>query len=167
MKLVRRNLKFIELYGKFNIIVRYCSSKQNTKNILIKDIDGQARYVNILDILANDASNTNSIPIVLLLGTGQTIQTFTQHYRHFSRKSRLIIPELRCQGKTELLTESCTMEQFINDLDKILEELNINTCHLVGFSFGGRVGLAYAANKPNKVGKLSITCVPYCRPGNV
>ena len=141
------------------------SSVNSIKSVYVKDLDGILRKVNVLDIPSLEADSQNKIPIVILLGTGQTIQTFSPHFRHFSKYSRLIIPELRRQGKTELLIQDCSMNQHIIDLEYILKGLNVSKCYIVGFSFGGRVSLAFAANRPGMVEKVSISCVPYTRPG--
>lgn len=42
--------------------------------------------------------------------------------------------------------------------------MNIKKVDIVGFSFGGRVGCALAANVPSLVGRLSLTGVPLVRP---
>jgi pimeloyl-ACP methyl ester carboxylesterase len=75
----------------------------------------------------------------------------------------LIILELRGQGKTQLSSECATMDQHLHDMKAIFDLLNLDKFHLIGFSFGGRVGLAYASNYPDSVVKLSISCVPLVR----
>jgi pimeloyl-ACP methyl ester carboxylesterase len=98
------------------------------------------------------------------MGTAQTIKSFSPHYKQFSRFARLVIPEMRCQGTTELISCNSTMRQLVIDLDLILKEMNITKCNIVGFSFGGRVALAMAASNPHTIQRLSITGVPLVRP---
>lgn len=67
----------------------------------IKDKDGQNRDVNVLDIPAaasTDHDPSSRLPTVVLLGTAQTVKTFSPHCSQFSGLSRLVVPELRCQG---------------------------------------------------------------------
>jgi pimeloyl-ACP methyl ester carboxylesterase len=77
----------------------------------------------------------------------------------------LIIAEMRCQGKTELLSEHGTVEQHAQDFRQfIFDKLGFSKIDLAGFSFGGRIGLAIAATYPDLVGRLSVTGVPLERP---
>ena len=122
------------------------------------DVDGQIRQMKYLD------TGGSLKPIVLLSGTAQTITTWSPHVRHFMKSNRLIIPELRCQGlDTSLLTEYASIEQHIIDLEILFKNLHIEQIQLSGFSFGGRIGIAFAANKPHMVSKLSVTGVPLHR----
>ena len=135
---------------------------KNIRFLPIQDIDGLNKQVRILDMNSPDSS-INNYPIVLLTGTAQTLDSYFPHFKYFSSYSRLIILELRGQGKTELASECATMDQHLHDMKAIFDLLNLDKFHIIGFSFGGRVGLAYASNYPNSVIKLSISCVPLVR----
>ena len=113
------------------------------------------RPVTVLDIPHTDENRGNP-PTVVLLGTAQTVKTFTHHCRDFSHHSRLVVPELRCQGTTKLLTNKCSVDQQVIDLEHILNELDIKKCNLIGFSFGGRVAIAFAANRAKYVNKKRL-----------
>ena len=117
----------------------------------------------MLDIPHN-GDNEENLPTVVLLGTAQTVKTFMHHCRDFSRHSRLVVPELRCQGTTNLLTKKCSVDQQVVDVERILNELKIEKCNLVGFSFGGRVAIAFAATRKSIVHKVSLSGVPLIRP---
>lgn len=138
-------------------------------SILLVDVDGIKRPLTFLDI--GDRNDPN--PIVFLGGTAQSIDTFACHVRALSKSRRLIVPELRCQGDTELLSKHATIEQHVEDLEQLLTYLNVynpddetanKPTDLVGFSFGGRVGAAVAAHRPRMVRRLSITGIPLHRP---
>lgn len=134
-----------------------------TKLASISDIDGTMKQIRYLDI-PSEISQSNT-PLVLLCGTAQTVETWTSHLKHLSKNRRLIIPELRCQGKeTNLHTEVDSLNQYILDLDAFLKTLNLKSIDLGGFSFGGRVAIAYSAYRPDAVRKLFITGVPHTRP---
>jgi len=122
--------------------------------------DGGSKHVYYLD----KGTDKEHPPLVLLAGTAQTIDTYTPHINQISKTRRLIIPELRGQGRTELNPEVCTIEQQVQDLDLILTKLGIENVHLSGFSFGGRVAIAFAAHRPHMVSKLSLTAIPLTRP---
>jgi pimeloyl-ACP methyl ester carboxylesterase len=103
-------------------------------------------------------------PLVVLGGTAQTIDTFAPHINQIAKSRRLIIPELRGQGRTELSSKHCTIQQLVEDLGSILNALGVEEIHLSGFSFGGRVALAYAAHQPQRVERLAVTAIPLVRP---
>ena len=147
------------------------------------DIDSQGEH---------NSGDVPDIPLMIIPGTGQTVNTFRTHLLKLSRHRRLIIPELRGQGRTELDSERATMPQHVTDVANIAAALNLEkvntqsfytcnftynlTCHrliwpclyrkvdLCGFSFGGRVALSVAAHHPHLVNKLSLTGVPLARP---
>jgi pimeloyl-ACP methyl ester carboxylesterase len=106
----------------------------------------------------------SSPPMLIIGGTAQTISTFTMHIKPLAKLGRVIFIELRGQGSTELASEHAHMKQHVEDLHNILAELGLQRVNLVGFSFGGRIALAYAAHHPAQVNKLSITGVCYSRP---
>ena len=134
--------------------------------VVIEDVDSELRGVRVFDSCETlPPSPFPYPPVVVLGGTAQTISTFIPHIRHFSAHRRLIIPELRCQGQTELLSYNGTMRQHVTDVENILHALDIDqSVDLVGFSFGGRIALAVAAHKPYLVSKISVTGVPWNRP---
>jgi pimeloyl-ACP methyl ester carboxylesterase len=129
------------------------------KTLDIVDVDGRKRYINYVDI----GENRSLPPIVLLVGTAQTVTTFSQHFDAFSRNRRLLILEQRGQGATTLLSDYCTIPQYCLDILQVFHLLNISKVDFIGFSFGGRVALSFAAKYPNFVSKLSLTGVPYKR----
>ncbi len=77
--------------------------------------------------------------------------------------SAIVMPELRAQGSTELLSQFATTEQHVEDLRYFFDSLNLTTVDLVGFSFGGRIALAFAAAYPLRVRSCSVTGVPLSR----
>lgn len=126
---------------------------------MLNDVEGQ----NKMYYLDTDKINGGTVPIIILAGTSQTINTFTPHIKQIAKSRRLIIPELRCQGRTELISQHCSMHQLVADFHNFCNAIGINKMHLCGFSFGGRVALAYAAAFPDRVSRLSVTGVPHTR----
>lgn len=150
-----------------NCLKRYVSSLEDSlfdENVIkfakILDVDGVYRNMRYLDI-GNDRTLP---PIIILGGTAQTISTFHPHVRPISKNRRLIIPELRCQGETDLLSQYATIQQHVKDLHVLLDAINVNRIQLSGYSFGGRIGIAFSAKYETIVDKLSVTAVPLIRP---
>ena len=98
------------LHPPRNRILATDSIDLHIKFIAIQDTDGILRRVRVFDSGTNITSS--SPPLLLIGGTGQTILTYVPHIKHLSRGRRLIIPELRCQGRhTELISLNSTVEQ--------------------------------------------------------
>eukprot|EP01040_Poterioochromonas_malhamensis_P003784 gene3784-4042_t len=143
--------------------VKTYSESYTLKTLEITDVDAIQRKVNYIDE-SPKTDGHNLPPLVIIGGTAQTINTFLPHIQTIRRKRRLIIFELRGQGQTELDSNHCTMIQLVADVNSILQSLQVPKIHLAGFSFGGRVALAFTATHPKVVEKVSITGVPLVRP---
>lgn len=100
--------------GKCNVVTL---ESKYTRTISLIDVDGVFRNMRYLDInTVNNVNNNEKIPTLLLMGTAQTISTYGPHLRGLSKNKRLIIPELRSQGETELLSNHCNMKQHVQGL---------------------------------------------------
>lgn len=98
------------------------------KQLEIRDVDGVKRKIYYVD-MGTDKSN---VPLVILVGTAQTVSSFSPHYRQIAKTRRLVIIELRCQGMTELLSEYGSIEQHVKDFILIMDVLGLNSIHLAG-----------------------------------
>jgi pimeloyl-ACP methyl ester carboxylesterase len=133
--------------------------------VSIQDVDRIPRKLRYYDSeICPPSPSSQQLPVVILCGTAQSIQTWSSHLRYFSSLTRFVIPELRCQGSTELLSSSSSLSQHVEDLYQFLQLKELKKINLIGFSLGGRVGLAFASRYPDYVNKLSITGVPLTRP---
>jgi pimeloyl-ACP methyl ester carboxylesterase len=146
--------------------VKAYSDSYSIKTLDVPDVDKTLKKVYYIDEQPKESSSSLP-PIVIIGGTSQTINSYLPHIQSIRKKRRLIIIELRGQGQTELDSKHCTMPQLVHDLKTVFHNLQLSPqglIHLSGFSFGGRVALAFAAFHPEYVGKLSITGVPLVRP---
>ena len=107
-------------------------------------------------------------PLVLFGGTAQVLNSMLTHHGPLSKGRALLHYELRGQGTTTTLPCSdCTLERHVADFDAVMSAargeglIDDEAVDLCGFSFGGRVALAVAANDaPRQVRKLVATGVP-------
>ena len=109
----------------------------------------------------------NRHPIVLIGGTAQTINSLLGHHAPLANMSGrgLLQYELRGQGTTTTLPlDDCSLARHVEDFDAVLSAhsdfTNDGKVDLCGFSFGGRVALAIAAERPDRVRKIVCTGVP-------
>ena len=157
----KRTGRFVNIrhFSKFHLL-KMSTGQVAVSSMQIPDIDGSPKDVYFVD----KGTDHTKVPLVLLGGTAQTIDTFTPHINQIAKSRRLIIPELRGQGRTTLDPSHCTIEQLVKDLSNILNNLGVQDIHLGGFSFGGRVALAYAAHNQQRVKRLAVTAIPLTRP---
>ncbi len=80
---------------------------------------------------------------------GNQIQFFTPHYR-------VIAADSRGHGKSEIGAGPLTYEQQAEDLNALLDQLQVKSAYVLGWSDGGIIGLLLAIHHPEKVGKLAI-----------
>ena len=110
-------------------------------------------------------THTTKVPLIMIPGSAQSIQSLGPHIKAVTKWRRLIIPEFRCHGtQTTLKHEFSSMSQLTEDLGKLINYLDLTNADLCGFSLGGRIALAYGITPDNRVRKISVTGVPLLRP---
>jgi pimeloyl-ACP methyl ester carboxylesterase len=72
--------------------------------------------------------------------------------RHF----RVTVYDLRGHGYTDMPPSGYTTNDMAVDLRALLDHLDVSQAHIVGHSFGGAVGLHYAALYPERVASLTL-----------
>jgi 3-oxoadipate enol-lactonase len=72
-------------------------------------------------------------------------------------KYRLILPDLRGQGKSPKPQTKCTPALLASDVNRLLERLGIEKAVMCGGSFGGMVTLQFALDYPEKVKALILS----------
>lgn len=94
-------------------------------------------------------------PIVLIGGMTQTLSSWGAHVRPLAERRAVVVLEARGQGTTELALTDCSVPRHVEDFANLHAALGLNgPVDLCGFSFGGRIALAIAAERPQLVRKL-------------
>lgn len=92
-------------------------------------------------------------PLVLIHGNGGNIEYMKPQIEYFSKKYKVIVPDCRGRGKSELGNDSLTYAQMAKDISGILDYLKIDSAYIVGRSDGGILTLLLAIDFPKKVKK--------------
>jgi pimeloyl-ACP methyl ester carboxylesterase len=95
-------------------------------------------------------------PLLALHGNGQDISALGHQIKFFSDRYRVIAPDSRGHGRSEMGAGRLTYEQMAEDVNALLEKLNLKQVYVLGWSDGGIVGLLLAIHHPDKVAKLAI-----------
>ena len=104
----------------------------------------------------------NSIPLVFIHGVGLDHQMWKPQIENLNEFSTITY-DLLGHGKTPCKKEKLNLSDFSNQLNEILEHLNIEKIHLVGFSLGSLIALDFASKSEDKIDKLILIGTTYKR----
>lgn len=104
---------------------------------------------------------TGSGPAVVLLhggGPGATgIANYSRNIGELARRFRVIVPDLPGYGRSEKWIDHSDPFGYLGrSIGGLLDELGIDSAHLVGNSYGGAAALRLALDRPDKVGRLVL-----------
>ena len=71
-------------------------------------------------------------------------------------KARVLVPDLRAHGRSDVPTSSWTVADLADDLAAILDQLEIPRVVLVGFSMGGMAAVEFALRYPDRLTGLML-----------
>jgi pimeloyl-ACP methyl ester carboxylesterase len=109
---------------------------------------------NDLKIYYEIYGDEKSYPIILIHPLGGNIKIWEEeiHLILRSGKYRIIAYEIRGHYRSNMgKSDSFTMDDLAKDLDKLLNELKIKRCTLIGHSIGGKIAAVYAKHNSNKI----------------
>ena len=95
-------------------------------------------------------------PIAFLNGVMMTAQSWVLQTTVFRRRFRCLLHDFRGQLLSDKPEEPWSLDDHAADLEALLDDLEIESCHLVGTSYGGEVGLIFAGTRPERVRSLSV-----------
>jgi len=117
-------------------------------------------------------------PVLLLAGLGLDHEVWDGQIRDLGRRHRVLTVDLRGTGYSDKPLEGYGMDRMVADVASVLVRLDLREVSLVGYSFGGQIGLALAAAHPERLRRLILVCsngvrashseaFPYGRPPEV
>ena len=114
--------------------------------------------VNGMDVHFRDEGlKTDTIPIVLIHGTGSSLYTFNEWSDRLKKSHRLIRMDLPAYGLTGPFPDgNYTMANYTAFLKDFLIALNIKQCVLAGNSLGGAIAWNFTLEQPSMVTKLIL-----------
>ena len=94
-------------------------------------------------------------PIIFIHGVGLTKEIWEPQINFFKEYNTLTY-DLLGHGKTSLKKSRINFEDFSDQLFNLINELNFNKIHLVGFSLGALIARHFASKHSNKLSSLII-----------
>ena len=129
-------------------------------DLKIKYANSNSSFValNKMDVHFRDEGvQTDTIPIVLIHGTGASLHTFNSWSDRLKKSNRIIRVDLPAYGLTgPFPDENYTMANYTAFLKDFLIALNIKQCVLAGNSLGGAIAWNFTLEQPSMVTKLIL-----------
>lgn len=95
-------------------------------------------------------------PVALLNGVMMTAQSWAFQTSALRSRYRCVLHDFRGQLLSDKPEEPWSLEDHAADLGALLDHLGIESCHVVGTSYGGEVGMLFALAAPERVRSLSV-----------
>ena len=114
--------------------------------------------LNGMDIHFRDEGNPNdSIPIVLIHGTGSSLHTFDAWTNDLKNSHRVIRMDLPAYGLTGPFPDrNYSMAQYTAFIKGFLETLGVKQCIVAGNSLGGQIAWNFTLEQPEMIKKLIL-----------
>ncbi len=103
-----------------------------------------------------DEGNKDNRPIIFVHGFPYDHTMWDSQFEFFKKKFRVISYDIRGLGKSETGDGQYTMESYVDDLFKIIEELNLDKPILCGLSMGGYISFRAIERQQNLFGGLIL-----------
>ena len=107
-------------------------------------------------ITLNYEIHGNGPPLLLISGTGHNLEFWSNQLQYFSNEFSSIVFDNRGVGKSTVPVSSYTLADMADDAARLLDYVNIDRAHVMGFSMGGHIAQELAINHPNRVLSLGI-----------
>ena len=101
-------------------------------------------------------------PIIFIHGIGLNHEIWDRQISYF-KNYNTIVYDLIGHGKTPLNKKQISMKDFTKQLLSLIDNLNINKFHLVGFSLGSLIARDFASLHSNRLSSLVIFGTVYKR----
>lgn len=94
--------------------------------------------------------------VVFLAGFGLDHRVWDAQVRLLSPSHRVVCVDQRGHGRSDAPLDGYDVSRLADDLLEVLDQLEINRCSLVGWSFGGQVAFQAASRKPEVVERVVL-----------
>ena len=98
----------------------------------------------------------NDIPIVFIHGVGLNHEIWEPQINVF--ENTFLAYDILGHGKTPLNNKSINFDDFSNQLKNLIDELDMQKIHLVGFSIGSLIARNFATKYDDRLESLTLLC---------
>ncbi|MBX2913704.1 MAG: alpha/beta fold hydrolase [Cyclobacteriaceae bacterium] len=121
---------------------------------------GQERLVNVNNVEINVRTIGKGSPILIVHGgPGLNHSYFLPHFKELESKYQLVFIDQRACGKSSgnLDSTQMTIDWFVRDIEAVRKELKLGKVSVLAHSWGGLLGMLYAARYPQNIRSLIIS----------
>ena len=138
-------------FGYKNRSVNELSQKYALSPSTFISIDG-------MNVHYRDEGNPNdSLPIVLIHGTGSSLHTFDDWTNRLKEDRRVLRMDIPAFGLTGPFPDrKYSIKKYVTFIEHFLVSKEINNCILAGNSLGGEIAWQFTVKNPKKVEKLIL-----------
>ncbi len=163
MKTILKFLKYAFLF-LIIIVVGFCALNWR-KDLPVSELKqkyttSESEFVEIdgMQVHYRDEGNAlDSIPLVLIHGTGASLHTWEGWVKSLKANHRIITFDLPAYGLTgPNPTGDYSQDYYVSFVDKLLTQLSDKKCILGGNSLGGGITWAFALAYPERVKKMIL-----------
>ena len=101
--------------------------------------------------------------LILLHGVGLNQNIWAEQVKAFSPIRQIITYDLLGHGRSAAVPDNAALGDWVHQLEKVVEELELKRFSLVGFSFGGLIAQGFAAKHADRIEKLVLMSTVYDR----
>ena len=94
--------------------------------------------------------------VTLIHGVGADLESWDGVAAALGDGYRTLRYDLRGHGASEKVRGPYSLDDFVDDLVALLDSLDIEKTHVVGFSLGGLIAQAFALAHPGRLGRLVL-----------
>jgi 3-oxoadipate enol-lactonase len=81
---------------------------------------------------------------------------FTALAQLLARQARVLVPDLRAHGRSDVPAKGWSIADVAEDLDAMLDQLGVGKVVLAGFSMGGMAAVEFALRHPDRLAGLAL-----------
>ncbi len=133
-----------------------------TINYGANDQAGRYADINGIRMYYETYGDPTKQPLLLIHGNGGSVKAGSCQIEFFKEDYYVIIADSRYQGKSGTGAEELTYTIMASDYNALLDQLGVDSVHIIGQSDGGIIGLLLAMDYPSKVNKV-IAAAPNLR----
>lgn len=163
MKYIIKVLKFLLIFAVvaiLGIVLFFGHSDLSLAELKPKYANNPSSFISVdgMDVHFRDEGNPNdSIPLILIHGTGASLHTFDAWSKNLKLSRRVIRMDLPAYGLTGAFPDgNYSIPQYTSFLKDFLTTLNIKHCVLAGNSLGGQIAWNFTLEQPEMVSKLIL-----------
>ena len=159
-------IKFLKIFLVLIIVSAICillffvHRDISLDDLKLKYTNKHSSFVSIkgMDVhFRDEGSKTDTIPIILIHGTGSSLHTFDFWTNKLKYSKRVIRFDLPAYGLTgPFVDRDYSISNYTSFLKEFLETLDIKQCTIAGNSLGGEIAWNFALEHPQMVKKLIL-----------